>query len=162
MLLSFCRFAILHQKYTGKAPKSTGSNCPQHNTQCKMFNRKFSPPPTPRTIWVNHHNGRVKTIHRIESKTSVNDSGIFHHIRSIKFSLFQGRTDIQIYERYFRTVCYNFQLQRTAYKVNPSCVSSGLPKCITSLHEEWTDIWPLGSKFRWIIFASPYIVIVLR
>jgi len=125
--LNLCRFEIWHPKYAGKAPKATDSNCCQNYMQCKMFNRNFSPPlPTsPRTIWFNHQNDRVKTIHRTESKTSANISSTFHQNRSIKFTLFQGRTNIKIQERYFRTVCYNLQLQRTVYKGDFKCVRTG-------------------------------------
>jgi hypothetical protein len=31
-----------------------------------------------KAIWVNHHNDRVKTIPRIETKTAVKVSGTFH------------------------------------------------------------------------------------
>jgi len=61
-----------------------------------VFSPPSPPPQTPRMIWVNHHNDRVKAIHRTEQKTSANISSTFHQNRSIKFRLFQGSTDMQI------------------------------------------------------------------
>jgi len=99
MVLNLYRFEIWHPKYEGKTPKATESNCRQNNTQCKMLKRKFSLPPPhapKRTFWVNHGKDRVKNIHRTESNTFANISSTFHQKRSTKFSLFQGRNDIQI------------------------------------------------------------------
>jgi hypothetical protein len=46
------------------------------NVKCSTENSPL--PQSQKAIWVNHHNDRVKTIHRIETKTSVKFSGTFH------------------------------------------------------------------------------------